>query len=162
MPQTLRISLSVSRVNAKGFYSQTDPSAWEEHQKKILKRKEVQSCTQHYRCVTYHYTSNLYNRHNSKGKSNKPLEKLTCQCFQVVLAERCHLLTDTLNSAIQESFQATYGDINSNQGLPEVFTFMPQILKRTKESMQQKTRVYLTNTTQRQASPHCSIALRKV
>lgn len=52
-------------------------------------------------------------------------KKLTSQCFQVVLAERCHLLKDMLDSVIQESFRATCGDINSNQGLPaEVFTFM--------------------------------------
>lgn len=52
-------------------------------------------------------------------------KKLTSQCFQVVLAERCHLLKDTLDSVIQESFQATYGDTNSNQGLSaELFTFL--------------------------------------
>jgi len=42
-----------------------------------------------------------------------------------VLAERCHLPKDTLDSVIQESFRATCGDINSDQGLPaEVFTFI--------------------------------------
>lgn len=52
-------------------------------------------------------------------------KKLTSQCFQVALAERCHLLKDMLDSVIQESFRATCGDINSNQGLPaEVFAFM--------------------------------------
>lgn len=47
-------------------------------------------------------------------------KELTSQCFQVVLAERYHLLKDMLDSAIQESFQAACGDINANQGLPEV------------------------------------------
>lgn len=44
-------------------------------------------------------------------------KKLTSQCFQVVLAERYHLLRDTLDSVTQESFRAAYGETNSNQGL---------------------------------------------
>lgn len=79
-------------------------------------------------------------------KSNK-VQELTSQCFQVVLAERCHLLKDTSDSAIQESFQATYGDINSNQGLPEVLSFIGA-------------RLYLANM-QREESPDSSMTLRK-
>ena len=30
--------------------------------------------------------------------------KLTCQCFQVGTATRCHLQTDTSSSVVQESF----------------------------------------------------------